>query len=84
MAADHTHEIAHLLRDGSWCAFKPVVVNPLDSTRTITILECQCELELTVRLVTRTSNGASTRSPAQPAPDGEEAQPSSGPEARSG
>jgi hypothetical protein len=83
MAADHTHEIAHLLRDGSWCSFKPVVVNPLDSTRTITILECQCEYELTVRLVTRTSNGSSGRATASPTQEGEEAQPS-GPEAQSG
>jgi hypothetical protein len=82
MPGDHTHEIAHLGRNGSWCTFTPVVVNPLDSTRTITILDCQCELELTIRLVTRTSNGA----PPRPAGEEEaqEAPSPSGPEAGSG
>jgi hypothetical protein len=80
MAENHTHEIAHLKRDGSWCAFRPVVVNPLDSTRTITILDCQCEQELTIRLVTRTPNGT----PGPPAAETEEARPPAGSEGRSG
>jgi len=51
MPGEHGHEIAHLRPDGRWCTFRPVVVNPIDSLRTITILECVCPL--TIRLIER-------------------------------
>jgi hypothetical protein len=51
MPADHTHELAHLKSNGDWCEFHPVVVNPIDAVRTITILECACGIAL--RLVER-------------------------------
>lgn len=66
MSMEHSHEIAHLRSDGGWCSFRPIVVNPLDSVRTITIFECSCPL--TVRLVTRTRppEGESSRQPDRP------------------
>lgn len=51
MPDEHSHEIAHLRANGDWCSFSAVVVNPLDSLRTITILECACPV--TIRLLTR-------------------------------